>query len=227
MSKFWKILVMLSLVANIVLAQDAENEEQLDIKSQKEKKETQSNPDEIKTLSGHVGHSGAFGALSFKGSSFNDKSVMMLGVRGGWIINRTVAIGLEGYGIVPSSKYDMIDPYEDMRLLGGYGGIFIEPIIMSNKAIHVTFPISSGAGWLGYHHDWGNDISRANRDDLIDDDVFWYIEPGVSVEINIVKNMRLAVGASKRITQDLELIDTPSSAFDKMNYFMTLKIGVF
>lgn len=63
--------------------------------------------DEVRTLSGGGGyHSGGFGAVSFKSSEFQDKILVMGGVRAGWIINRTLAIGFEGYGVIPTAEFD-------------------------------------------------------------------------------------------------------------------------
>jgi hypothetical protein len=184
--------------------------------------------DEIQTLAGRHGHHGGFGAISFKASEFNSEDILMVGFRAGWIISRAMAIGFEGYGIIPTAEYENIDPDNSLisRAVGGYGGLFLEPIILSNKVVHVTFPVAGGAGWLGYIVDWEqNDDFYTN--DLIDDDVFWYVEPGAALELNVARNFRINMGASYRFTKDLELVNTPTSAFDAWNYFLTLKFGSF
>ena len=158
--------------------------------------------------------------------------MVLAGLRGGWIINRSLAIGFEGHGIVPTAKFDDIDNALNSKVVvyGGYGGIFLEPIIFSNQVVHLVFPVSAGAGWLGYEEDWESQFGapRFNSyNGLIDEDVFWYIEPGAALEVNIARNFRINLGASKRFTQDLELIQTSTSAFDKWNFFVTLKVGRF
>ncbi len=180
---------------------------------------------DIKTLSGSMSHSGGFGALSFRSTDFNDESLVMAGLRGGWIINRTLGIGIEGHGVIPTTKFENIteNPEEEVSLLGGYGGMFLELIFFSNEVVHVTFPTSAGAGWLGYHLTSNNTI----MDQEVDSDVFWYIEPGANLEFNISRNFRLATGLSKRFTQDFELQNTASDAFNKLNYYVTLKVGGF
>jgi len=177
---------------------------------------------EIKTLSGSLGHSGGFGALTFRSSTFRGQTMVMAGLRGGWIINRSLAIGLEGHGIIPTAKFEGLSQF-DVVAIGGYGGMFLEPIFFSNQIIHLTFPVSAGSGWLGYHEDF--DEARLSNPELIEGDVFWYVEPGANVELNLARNFRLALGLSKRFTQDLELIDTRSKDFNKINYYLTLKIG--
>lgn len=183
--------------------------------------------DDIRTLSGNMSHSGGFGALSIRSTSFRDEAMVLAGLRGGWIINRTLGIGLEAHGIIPTAKYDNIDPDREVVALGGYGGMFLELIFFSNEVVHVTFPVSAGSGWIGYHLDFDDDNLPTNENRLVNEDVFWYVEPGASLEVNLSRSFRLAMGTSKRFTQDLDLINTRKQAFDKMNYFVTLKVGGF
>lgn len=182
---------------------------------------------DIRTLSGNMSHSGGFGAISFRSTSFRGETMVLAGLRGGWIINRTLGIGLEAHGIIPTAKYDDIDSEVDVVALGGYGGMFLELIFFSNEVVHLTFPVSGGAGWMGYNVDFDEDNLPMPGDELIDDDIFWYVEPGASVEVNLSRSFRLSMGVSKRFTQDLELVNTREDAFGKMNYFVTLKVGGF
>jgi hypothetical protein len=179
-------------------------------------------------LGGKNSHQGGFGGFSFRGTEFNNKDIIMAGFRGGWIINRALAIGFEGHGIIPTAEYENIDPDYPMtsRSVGGYGGMFLEPIILSNKVVHITFPISGGAGWLGYIVDWEHNNNYYSND-LIDDDVFWYVEPGAALELNVARNFRINLGASYRFTEDLDLASTSPAAFEAWNYFITFKFGSF
>ncbi len=182
---------------------------------------------DIKTLSGSMSHSGGFGALSFRSTKFKDETMVLAGLRGGWIINRTLGIGVEGHGIIPTAAFDDVVADQEVNVLGGYGGMFLELILFSNEVVHVTFPVSGGAGWLGYHLTNEDNTVQSTIEREVDSDVFWYIEPGADLEFNISRNFRLALGVSKRFTQDLELVNTESDVFDELNYFITLKIGGF
>ncbi len=182
----------------------------------------------IKTLSGSMNHSGGFGAISFKTTSFRDEAMVFAGARGGWIINRTLALGAEGYGIIPTAKYDDIEVGSEVLALGGYGGMFLELIFFSNEVVHITFPLGAGAGWLGYEQTEGSNQSVGSYEgSLVDDDVFWYVEPGADIEVNVARNFRLVFGLSRRYTQDLNILNTDGQALQKMNFFVTLKIGSF
>lgn len=186
------------------------------------------NSDNIQSILGTSGHNGFYGAVTFKGTEFDDKSIPMLGMRGAWVVNRTLGIGLDLNGLIPTRVYNVTDGTNEWkaRAVGGYGGFLLEPIIFSNNIVHATFPISTGAGWLGYVRDWEEDYD-SNEDDYIDGDVFWYIEPGVSVEMNVTNFFRINLGASRRIVQDFNLQDTKDNAFDTWAYTLSLKFGRF
>jgi hypothetical protein len=187
--------------------------------------------DDIKTISGSMSHSGGFFGVSFRASEFKDQeALVMAGIRTGWIVNRTLGLGIEAHGVIPTTKYTGIDPNGKAVLLGGYGGMYMELIMFSNQVVHITFPISGGAGWLAYYKDWEEDYSNdpfSDSSSLIDNDVFWYVEPGACLEFNISKAFRMSFGVSQRITQDLTLINTSGGDFENMNFFMTMKVGRF
>lgn len=183
----------------------------------------------MQTLAGNIHHSGGYGALIFKSSNFKDKSMVFMGGRGMWTINRVFGIGFEADGIIPINTYEGIDPagLNNAYLIGGYGGLVLEPIIWSNKLVHITFPVMAGAGWLGYVRDWETKNYHPENSDLYDQDIFWYFEPGVSIEVNVTRFFRADLGVTRRMTQNLELINTNPSAFNKTNISLALKFGSF
>lgn len=174
-------------------------------------------------------HHGFYLGLDLRATNFGNDTSFMTGIKAAWIINRSVGLGVAGYGLVPSITKDNIVEGEDVRPLMGYGGFMIEPVIRSNKLIHFTTPIILGAGWAGYIYDWEQDNNNGldDRGDLIDDEVFWVIEPGVSGELNVAKFFRLNLGVSYRFTQDINLLNTSENALKGMNYSLTLKFGRF
>ncbi|TRX61229.1 hypothetical protein FNH22_04015 [Fulvivirga sp. M361] len=233
MKSFFTILFAL-IITLPLLAQDEDERDEEDVVYVHHRTSKRWNNGEIKTISRSHYHSGGFGAVSFRGSEFMNESLILAGFRGGWIINRSLAIGVEGHGVVPTAEFDNVRPDRNGILLGGYGGMFLEPIFFSNELIHVTFPISGGAGWLGFHDDWEEDDSNNQNpgqqdspEEIIEDDVFWYVEPGIAAELNVARHFRIALGVSKRFTQDLDLEFSDADDFENLNYFMTLKFGRF
>jgi hypothetical protein len=184
---------------------------------------------EMHTLAGSICHSGGYGALLFKSTEFRDKSMVLVGGRGAWVINRVFGIGFEANGVLPINTYEGIDPdgYNNAFLVGGYGGLVLEPVLMSNKLIHVNFPVTAGAGWLGYVRDWEATNYHPGRNDLYDQDIFWYLEPGISIELNVTRFFRADIGVTKRFVQDLQLVDTGSSDLSKPSFSLALKFGRF
>ncbi|MFH0760804.1 MAG: hypothetical protein V2A67_04815 [Bacteroidota bacterium] len=199
--------------------------------------------DEIKTLftkgkhpKPHIGYyiGPEFAYTQFTGN----KNVFLMGLSFGVTFNRFLTIGLTGYGIINSCELlykvevpDNLDKrYKDCNLYGGYGGLNLEFTVLPRAPVHVTFPILIGIGGLTYlyqpdkntyDYNWGSEN--------IDWDIFFVVQPGVRVELNIVKFFRIGVGASYRYTPDLDLIKTTSSAINinQFNANLSLKFGKF
>ena len=61
------------------------------------------------TLTGPYIESGGFGAPVVKMTSMMDEFAVLLGGRGGWILNRTFVLGGGGYGLVNDVYTDVLD----------------------------------------------------------------------------------------------------------------------
>ncbi|MBI5324668.1 MAG: hypothetical protein HZB41_05265 [Ignavibacteriae bacterium] len=115
--------------------------------------ETRQDTDDTETLfgSGEITH-GGYGAPELKLTQIQGEMGLLVGGRGGWIINSTFSIGGGGYGLVTSHKISNYKPPFDTAayLRVGYGGIFFEYINSSNKLIHFTVNTLIGAGGASY-----------------------------------------------------------------------------
>lgn len=186
------------------------------------------NNSEVQTLMGGKSHFGFFIAPVIKGGLIMDEAALLSGMRFGWTINRVVSLGIEGYGLAPTIVRDDIVNNLKVRPLMGYGGFFIEPIIGSTRLIHVTTPLMIGAGWVGHIRDWNDEQNNdLYRDDLIDKQVVWVVEPGVNAEINVASFFRVNLGVSYRFMPESTLINTAPKSFEGLNYSLTLKFGRF
>lgn len=184
---------------------------------------------QMKTLfNGQFTHHGFYGAPVLKISSIDGDVAILPGLKGAWTINRAVSLGIEGYGLAPTIRRDDIIDGETLRPLMGYGGFFVEPIIGSNRLLHLTVPVLFGAGWVGYIEDWRNQNFLDNFDsDLVDDEIIWVIEPGVNAELNVARFFRFGLGLSYRFTQNVELLNVDQGAFRGLSGNITLKFGRF
>ncbi|MBE0638560.1 MAG: hypothetical protein IH598_08570 [Bacteroidales bacterium] len=189
---------------------------------------------EIRTLFGNndkISH-GGYGALLINYSQFEDKDVILVGGRGGWIINHGIAIGLGGYGFANQIAYDDLQiggqTYDDYFLSGGYGGLLIEPILFPHQPVHVALPILIGGGGAAYVNNGWYDYQGDDWDYYtIDSSPFFVVEPGIEIEFNMVKFMRIGLGAYYRYTSGLNLVKTDEHVLDGFSTGLSLKFGKF
>jgi len=166
--------------------------------------------DEVRTLFGNSNQRqeyGWYGSLSTNYTTVDNKSGVLVGARAAVIVNHNIALGFGGYGIAG------VEPVLDSRLgnvdynyTGGYGGIFIEPIVAAKTPVHVSFPILVGAGGLGYSSDWMHERNDDDNKHYYEDNcAFFVVEPSVELEFNLIKYMRLAFSAGYRLTSPTNL----------------------
>lgn len=204
---------------------------------------------EMKTLfkqtsTNKISH-GGYGSFSIGYSQIDSRDALQFGGRAAWILNHHFAVGLTGYGFINNleKNYDVVDDPSKYFLTGGYGGLFFEPIIMPHHPVHVSFPIIMGVGgisaaqsynWSGGHHHYDH------NNYYNDTDVFLVFEPGVDIEFNIVKFFRIALGASYRLTNgvnlrykylddnyDEQIIQIDKNALDSFTFNIGFKFGWF
>lgn len=153
-------------------------------------------------------NNGGYGSFSIGYTQIDSKDALQLGGRVAWIANHRFALGLVGYGFVNDIQKDYDDDPSSYFLAGGYGGIFFEPILMPNKPVHVSFPIILGVGGISAveSNNWeSSHYNYQNTNYYYDSDAFLVFEPGVDVEFNVVKFFRIAIGASYRLTNGINL----------------------
>lgn len=192
----------------------------------------QENDQEMKTIFGDKQHaSGGYGAIIFGYTQISGQDAFLGGIKGGWLINHGVTLGLAGFGFINDvSQSNSVDNYRT-NLAGGYGGLLVEPILFPKYPVHVTFPIIIGAGGISYYEDYWNSSDGSHPpgyyDGYLDSDAFFVFEPGLEIELNIVSFFRIAVGGSYRYTSDINLIGHDPDLLRNFNAYFTLKFGKF
>lgn len=217
------LLSMLIAFATAVSAQDNESTQ----------KASSGGDDEIQALfkkGGHPVKVGFFIGPEAAYTQFKGRDVFLGGLSMGVIIDHFFSVGLAGYGILNSGNlwYDNIDQvtHEGAYLYGGYGGVKFEFRVLPKYPVHVNFPITIGGGGLVYntgsyrYHNYYEGYT-------IDWDAFFMVEPGVMVEVNLLKFMRLDAGVTYRYTPDLDLMNTSSGLINNFNASLSLKFGKF
>ncbi len=181
-------------------------------------------------------HHGGWGAPSAHYSRIMDQDAMLVGLRGGWIINHRFTLGFAGHGLVTNvvnKDYDdhLVDNgtvlRDNSRFFMGYGGLLLEPVIAYRSPLHITLPIIIGAGGCGYGYnsEVPDDFDPYTYSD--DAQAFFVIEPGVELEMNVISLVRVGIGASYRYTSDIDLPATAKDALHGMNVGLTIKVGSF
>lgn len=186
--------------------------------------------DEVQTIFSKKKSNGAYGALNVAYSQINGRDALVSGVRGAFIFDHSFAIGLGGYGFINDldyHSYNHINHEERNSLAGGYGGIFIEPILGGRKPVHVSFPILIGMGGIAlidnYNWDWDDYHSGFEHNN----DFFFVLEPAVELEFNLARFFRLALAASYRFTSDIEVHEIDEDVLNGFNFGATFKFGKF
>ena len=82
--------------------------------SQEDHKSTNNN--EIKTIFGKNLEYGGYGGISINYGDINKKDALLMGVKGGWIINHSFVLGIGGYGFVNDIHIDNIKDGEGFNL---------------------------------------------------------------------------------------------------------------
>lgn len=164
---------------------------------------------------------GGFGAPVMKFSEIDGRFGLLVGGRGGWIINRSVVIGGGGYGLTNVGNFEHVtngagDPG---GLQMGYGGLELGYVHRPEELVHLSLGLLVGAGGVV----WNPDSPSGNRVD----DAFFIAEPELDVVLNATRVFRVALGVSYRLTQDVELLDLRDSDLSGIAGIVSLKFGSF
>ncbi len=175
----------------------------------------------------HISH-GGYGALTFSYGSIYGKDAFMTGIKGGWVIDHILTLGIAGNGFINDISYNnQLGNNEDLNLAGGYGGLLIEPVLAPFSPVHLAFPVIIGAGGVSLvNYNWWQYDSFQNPA-VWESDAFFVIEPGVEIEFNVVRFMRLAIGASYRHTSAVHLSGMDQDVLNGLNAGFSLKFGKF
>lgn len=182
--------------------------------------------DQISTIFSKNRRNGGYGALSFSYTKIDGKDAFLMGARGSWIIDHSFAIGLGGCGFINDVNYHgWMNNDLDNNLAGGYGGLYLEPILAPRLPVHISFPVLLGVGGISNipdHRNW--------EDWVFDDsnsDVYLVFEPSVELEFNMTRHLRLAGSIGYRFTSDVDIQNTNPDILKGTNIGLIFKFGKF
>jgi hypothetical protein len=165
--------------------------------------------------------SGGFGGPVVKFTQINGEFALLLGGRGGWIIDHTFVLGGAGYGLVNNIRVDELGSGYQPRFDLGYGGLEMEYIHRSRELLHFTISTLIGAGSVNYRNrDW-----LGFRDQP--EDVFFIAEPSANLMMNVTTYFRVGVGASYRFVAGVEIEGLDEAALSGPAASVVMKFGQF
>ena len=165
--------------------------------------------------------SGGYGGPELKFGSINGEWEVLVGGRGGWIINHRFVLGGAGYGMATKGETNpgSVFPYLNDEFEIGYGGLLLGYISRSNSLVHVTADVLIGGGGL-------SPADEALQGSF-DSDAFFILEPGVNFELNVSRKIRFGFGGSYRIVSGIEYFDLDNEDIGGMAINLILKFGKF
>lgn len=170
--------------------------------------------------------SGGYGAINSGFTTIRGKYTHMAGVYGGWYVNNRFMLGLGASASTNRlSVPDQFSAFTNRDMTWQYGqfGLMTEYVVGSDKPVHLVFQLFSGAGFtLQYERDGWHGY---DYDDVHDENWFVVAEPGVQLELNLFKWMRLSPGISYRATFGSEGLGLKDKDLSALSYRATLKFG--
>lgn len=175
-----------------------------------------------------IRRSGGYGAVTNSFTTIRGKYTNMVGMYGGWYVNQKFLLGLSMQASTNNLRVPTAlsaDPTGNQTWQYGQFGLMTEYVVGSNKPVHLVFQLMSGAGFtLQYKR---NGVYDRNYDYTHDENWFVVAEPGIQLELNLLKWMRLSPGVSYRATFGSDGIGLKDKDLRAASYNVTLKFGRF
>jgi hypothetical protein len=165
---------------------------------------------------------GGFGGPVLKIGSFNGETAILVGGRGGWIVNHSFIIGGGGYGLVSNVKAKVLGPFGERYLNFGYGGLELEYVSNPDRLINFSFQTLIGAGGLS----WRDDEMKAGLH-ISDTDTFFIVEPGVNATLNVTPYFRISGGVSYRFISGVQSAASSNPDLSGPSGVLTFRFGKF
>lgn len=182
--------------------------------------------DEFQTILGNNSHNGGYGALTLGYAAINDRDAVVMGARGAWVINHGFAIGLGGAGFM-NDFYRSPFYKSDVNLAGGYGGLLLEPIILPKFPVHIALPVLLGGGGIAFAKDMGSSSNHDWDSHIINSQSFLFAQPGVELELNLTRHVRIAFGGYYMFTSKIDLPETQQHPLNAFSGQFSIKLGSF
>ncbi len=168
-----------------------------------------------------------FGGPTVKYTTIHNQRAMMLGGRGGWIIDHSFIIGGGAYGTAseinaPAGVLPLAGPL-DIKF--EYGGFELEYLFEPNSLGHLGMYILIGGGTIKYDKDRGGDGD--SNEQAGENDYVFVVEPAVTAELNVTSWFRLNGALSYRHVNGVTQVGLKNGDFRGLTATLTFKFGEF
>lgn len=176
------------------------------------------NKEEIKV------HNGGFGGSIVKYTLVKEQEGIILGYYGGWIIDHKYVIGAGGYSLFNRVKADNLPSFghdETYYLKSSYGGLILEYIFYPDDFIRANYHILVGGGEVKYVNYDNYDFNYHGKSS------YYIIEPDISFDINVIKNIKLSIGGGYHFVTGVNLDGVSNKDLSGFSASFTIKLGSF
>lgn len=164
----------------------------------------------------HGWDNGGMVAWNLGVTGLNGDVVTATGWRGQWLINHQLGITLAGYKTQNSADYRNQDQNYGLDL--EWGGFEVEYIHNSDALIHPSAMLGIGGGKV-------DASSRGTQ--FSESDEFFYIQPGLGVEVNVFDWCRVSGMAGYRFVNGVEMMSLEDADLSGFTLGASIKLGWF
>jgi hypothetical protein len=180
------------------------------------------NPFKNKDGSPKLQYLGLYVAPEFQYGQVAGQGTTLAGASGMVLLNKHWGLGVAGYA---TTQRSFAPTSVGQRLGLWYGGAKIEYTVQPNRLVHLSFPLLVGRGNADNRQNdgWFGRGSRGSS--------FGVVQPGVNLEVNVLRFVKIFAGASYRFAVGVRNRDASlnlsNSQLSGLNTSIGLKMGLF
>lgn len=178
---------------------------------------------------------GGYISLGLGNTIINDNNAFLGQFRLAARLGHSFSIGIAGAGFLDwmyglNNDRPGISP-DGYNIEGGYGGLLLEPVFAPKFPVHISFPVLIGAGGVAFtedreDYDW-EDWEYDNERFVLASDAYFVVEPGIELEFNLSRFIRMGTGVSYRFTNAIDIDGKKEYLLNGLSCSVNIKLGVF
>ncbi len=171
---------------------------------------------------------GVYLGLTMHYGKMNNKDTYFPSFKVAYVANRKVEVGFVGTFFYSQQNYYNTTNQINEDIVGGYGGLHIEPILFSKSIVNISFPVLIGGGGLAViDSNFDHENEEFDENDFDEADAFAIIEPGINLLFNVSRFLQFEAGVKYRFSSDLDLQPTNLKRINGFSAGIGIKVGVF